>query len=547
LCYKRQYEEFYELYPQEFQELYPQESIDYENLVKYYKDQLTEKIMNSKLFKKNDYKYEDICTLKKLMNDEYFASVTFFSLTKYTIEVYGNELSTGVDNKEYNYGYTRAHPSQNLSNKYLNKFAYIQSVIDAAIIEILTNRTFEYNINVGYLAKPPISYLETGGIKTKYYCILLNFIFIPIVPVITTLLVKEKKRNIKEYMKIHGVKISTMLLSWEIIYFIMLLVISAVITLFCVSTKQFVTINPFILYIVFFLYGISTLNIGFLFSTVLNNPKISGFISFALMVINCMSYFFISYCGETYNFICSIIFSPITFGNIMERVLNRNINEEGVFSFNSFFSPEKVEKYDNISYIGNKDIKKYIILLFINGCIYNQLSKIIEIFISRIRIRNDMKISINDENNYYYKQYIERSDRLDDECIIDASEVSKVFEDNVVEYEGDYEKKKYLFNIRSNRKFLALRRINVKIYKEEIFAILGKKNSGKSVLLEILSGLRKPSSGNISFNGESYDSKEFNNIRKEFGKYIYIYYYYYYYYNYYYYILIFFILNCNSF
>jgi len=53
------------------------------------------------------------------------------------------------------------------------------------------------------------------------------------------------------------------------------------------------------------------------------------------------------------------------------------------------------------------------------------------------------------------------------------------------------------------RKFIALKNINLKIEKGEYLAITGKSGSGKSTLLNMITGIDHPTSGIINFNGNS--------------------------------------------
>jgi putative ABC transport system ATP-binding protein len=53
------------------------------------------------------------------------------------------------------------------------------------------------------------------------------------------------------------------------------------------------------------------------------------------------------------------------------------------------------------------------------------------------------------------------------------------------------------------RKFIALKNINLTIEKGEYLAITGKSGSGKSTLLNMITGIDHPTSGIINFNGNS--------------------------------------------
>lgn len=61
--------------------------------------------------------------------------------------------------------------------------------------------------------------------------------------------------------------------------------------------------------------------------------------------------------------------------------------------------------------------------------------------------------------------------------------------------------KKY-FTSKNKDDFIALNNINLTIYSGERLGIIGDNGSGKSTLLKILSGISKPTSGDISSNGK---------------------------------------------
>ena len=52
--------------------------------------------------------------------------------------------------------------------------------------------------------------------------------------------------------------------------------------------------------------------------------------------------------------------------------------------------------------------------------------------------------------------------------------------------------------------------MNLKIYKNKIFAIVGKSGSGKSTLIDLITGLLKPQTGSILVNNE-YDIQDYLN------------------------------------
>ncbi|MDR3179084.1 MAG: energy-coupling factor transporter ATPase [Oscillospiraceae bacterium] len=77
----------------------------------------------------------------------------------------------------------------------------------------------------------------------------------------------------------------------------------------------------------------------------------------------------------------------------------------------------------------------------------------------------------------------------------------------------------YNYLLSSNFKNTAIKNINVKIYPEDIVAIIGCTGSGKSSFIQHLNGLLKPSYGKVFFNGEDIWSNNFNikNLRFKVG------------------------------
>lgn len=70
-------------------------------------------------------------------------------------------------------------------------------------------------------------------------------------------------------------------------------------------------------------------------------------------------------------------------------------------------------------------------------------------------------------------------------------------------------------------KVYALNGIDLKIYENTFYSIIGKSGSGKSTLLHILSGMDRPTEGKVVFQGKDISSlkdKELSQMkRKEFG------------------------------
>ena len=59
-----------------------------------------------------------------------------------------------------------------------------------------------------------------------------------------------------------------------------------------------------------------------------------------------------------------------------------------------------------------------------------------------------------------------------------------------------------------------LKDVNIKINKGEVVALIGDNGAGKSTLIKVITGVHKPSSGEVFFNGEEVVIKSVSQSRK---------------------------------
>ncbi len=64
---------------------------------------------------------------------------------------------------------------------------------------------------------------------------------------------------------------------------------------------------------------------------------------------------------------------------------------------------------------------------------------------------------------------------------------------------------------------VALKKINLKIYKGELIGIMGKNGAGKTTLIRTFNGLIRPTNGNIYINGENIKSKTPGTLSQKVG------------------------------
>ncbi|MDD5924460.1 MAG: ABC transporter ATP-binding protein [Clostridia bacterium] len=70
-------------------------------------------------------------------------------------------------------------------------------------------------------------------------------------------------------------------------------------------------------------------------------------------------------------------------------------------------------------------------------------------------------------------------------------------------YKNDHQRFVSLFKeVKGAKKHLALKDVNLKIYKGEAVGIIGANGAGKSTLLKMITGVTFPTSGNVTVNGK---------------------------------------------
>jgi len=456
------------------------------------RDRIVSNIMNEPIFKNKNYTLE-VFNLDKEKKYHYsnnkcssFATIIFENIYEYKI-IISREYIPISNSLTGDYGLSRAVPSRVTSIIYLESISYIQAAVDAAIISLNNNSSTSFDINVGHLSKPSINYMISEDYKIKLYSFLLNFIFIVYVPIITRFIAEGKEKKIKNIIDMYGFRFSDYLFSWNITYLIIVVIHSIIITSILYLTKFFEYVNPFLIFVIMILYGMSISKISFLISLYLKYKNTSGYISFCIITLMCGCYYNISCIKLIPKLIIISFCSPITFGIITEMLQH--------------------EKRNSMLWI-------YIILLFGNIINYHIMIKITS-FIINIRKIKKSKLSVDEDQIFYYKQDIEKYINFNSSCYLEVSNISKIYKKKII-------KEKKLMSIPFLKKskkepFLVLRHINFKTFENEILMILGPEGSGKSTLFKILIGLTPASSGKINYNGTVIDKDnkiDYQNIGK---------------------------------
>jgi len=478
-------------------------------------EEIINKIMSNEIFTNSNVKSKIFKNEKEIdeYHDDYrnllIASVVFNSddYLHYTLRVNDTSAPDPFTQPILNYAEGRHLTETNRkteADKYFSVFAPVQAAVDQAIIRLKTNDdTFSMKLALGKLGKAASEYIgskSTSGTIATYVAL----IFLAPLMLIVTYLVKEKEKGVKDALIIAGVHPSIFWLSWEIIYAVIVFVVSVIITIFFVVTKCFDNVNPLIIFIALLLYGLSCCSFGFFFTTFFKKFRtagtVVGLIGFALCVFNIALAYFSSLAKK----ITACIFSQFAIGSFIYEVDQMEYRYERL-DFGNLFKSEAIY---------------YLAILLINNIVYFVLAVILDNLSvgenARYIFRSKKKpsdIQASDKVTYEKDIQEDYNAKNDEKCMVEISGVNKIYQKNIVEVEMEDGEPK---EVTKTVDYLAVNDVSFKVYQNEIFSILGPNGAGKSTLLNIMVGLIKSSQGDVFYDGMSINS-DLNKIRRDFG------------------------------
>ncbi|XP_058025569.1 ABC-type organic anion transporter ABCA8-like [Ahaetulla prasina] len=357
-------------------------------------------------------------------------------------------------------------------------FVSLQSSIDSALIERITNHSvWEEMTSINGIRMKSPSVTIGSELENGVFLWSLSLCFTPFMYFLALTLSREK-RKLKEVMKTMGLQDAAFWLSWGLLYTIYISISSMVLT-FCLKATYFYLSSNSTLFVLFFLYGISSICLCFMLSSLLKKPRITSFVIFI----------FIFCCGAlnvsttirlippSLELILSI-FCPFAFGAGISKVL--------------YF-----QKYGRTFEFTDLMFEPYGYCLLIDSLLYMLLAFYFD------KVVPD-KYGVPYPPLFFLKKSYWSKSKSPYTGNAPTSERShgSIFSDNAEPVPPEFDGKEAirLNNIKKNYKTKsteteALKGLSLDIYEGQITAILGHSTSGKTTLLNILSGLSKPSDG----------------------------------------------------
>ncbi|KAL6631960.1 hypothetical protein U3516DRAFT_837123, partial [Neocallimastix sp. 'constans'] len=386
-------------------------------------------------------------------------------------------------------------------NNYKKLFIQIQYAIDNVIIQWKTNHKINgINVSFGVLSERPLE--KPKIVKFDRLGPYLIFIIIGQIFHLSNHLMKEKEDKIKEGLVVVGANPYFLSFSWTLIYFPLSLILITMVLIFdpCQITS---TINIVLYYLLLLCYIIAMYSIVIVLSNFVKKYK-------TMVVILCLFMsMMLTLPEEVYKLrlnghllihrIFSAIFPFFGMSMAVEEIGHEN-DEERYINFSNMF---KSEFGINFIFVIADAVFYFFIAIFME---YIRGKELRNFGFSKVQIRN----SIN--QNKYYNDI--QDDPIGLECYVEVKNIFKFYK---------FRKNSSLHADNNNKNdknfgkfFAANNNISFKVYKGEIFGILGHNGAGKSTLIQNMVGLIHPDSGETYYGGRPL-SKNKKEIYREFG------------------------------
>uniref|UniRef100_A0A672UDZ5 ABC transporter domain-containing protein n=1 Tax=Strigops habroptila TaxID=2489341 RepID=A0A672UDZ5_STRHB len=355
-------------------------------------------------------------------------------------------------------------------------FLSVQSSIDAAVIEMKTNHSVwqEMKSISGVRLKSPLI-KPVYKLDYFWFIIYIMLCFSPYMYFLSVKVIREKKK-LKVLMRAMGLQDIAFWLSWSLLYTIYISITATLLTLITI-TGVIHDYSFFEIYFFYFFYG--TIHFCFMLSSLLKQSNFASFVGFVLHVLFGLLGFLTLF-EELPSYLEWILnlFSPFAFTAGISKMLKLD-------KYGPAFTPE-LYPFFNLYLILSLDSVLYLLLAIYfdkvlpgkYGAPYPPLFFLRPSYWCKPR-SGYMGVQADSEssNDPVLSNNIEpMPPGFDGKEAIRLNNVKKTY------------KKK-------DKRTEALRGLSLSIYEGQITALLGHSGSGKTALLNVLSGFSKPSAG----------------------------------------------------
>uniref|UniRef100_A0A8C6VFE1 Cholesterol transporter ABCA5 n=1 Tax=Naja naja TaxID=35670 RepID=A0A8C6VFE1_NAJNA len=370
-------------------------------------------------------------------------------------------------------------------------FTALQICIDAAIIQLKTNHSILEELEqTKAVMMGDSAILEIDNFPRAIILIYLVIAFSPFGYYLAIHIVAEKEKKLKEFLMIMGLHDTAFWLSWVLLYTSLIFVMSLLMSVIATFSSLFPKSSSFVIFLLFFLYGISSVFFAFMLTPLFKKSKHVGtveFLSTLAFGIVGLTIFLVEDIPKSFVWLVSPL-CQCTFLIGVAQVMHLEDYEEGV-------------DFSNLTY-GPYPLIIAILLLALDSVLYLLLAVYLDQVIpGEYGLRRHffffLKPSFWSKRTKNYKELYESN-------INGNLDFNEIIEPVSSEFQG---KEAIRINcvqksfVKKGETVEALKNLSFDIYEGQITALLGHSGTGKTTLMNILCGLCPPSDGFASIYG----------------------------------------------
>uniref|UniRef100_A0A8C2B1C1 Cholesterol transporter ABCA5 n=1 Tax=Cyprinus carpio TaxID=7962 RepID=A0A8C2B1C1_CYPCA len=379
------------------------------------------------------------------------------------------------------------------ANYWYSGFIRLQSLIDAAIIQMKTKRPVWNELKVRAVMMGHPGSVEVQKFPHALISIYLVLAFTPFVSFLIVNVAAEKEQRLKDTMGMMGLYDSAFWLSWGLLYAALVTTMSILMAVIATCTPLFSNSNFFVIFLLIFLYGISSIFFSFMLTPLFKKPKFASTVGSMLTVVfGCLSLFTVlmrDFPQSAVWLLC--LLSPSAFSIGIAQVVYLEAQGDGAV----------------FSSLGNGPHALYVpmVMLFLDCILYLLLAIYLDqVLPGEFGTRRSVLYFL--QPSYWSrrrKRYVEVSSVYEGE--VNGTPVN---DESVEAVSPEFRGKEVIriCNIHKiyrekDTKVEALRGLTFDIYEGQITALLGHSGAGKSTLMNILCGICPPTEGTATIYG----------------------------------------------
>ncbi|KAG7491241.1 hypothetical protein MATL_G00000950 [Megalops atlanticus] len=423
-----------------------------------------------------------------------FVGVVFLDGTSYRLRFPYNELPLPSDYTESLASCFEDSVTCRAANYWYSGFVRLQAFIDASIIQMQTKQSV-WNVMSGLRV---VMMGQPGSVEMQTFShavssIYLVLAFTPFVSFLIANVAAEKEHRLKDTMGMMGLYDSAFWLSWGLLYAALVTTMSILMSIIATCTALFPNSDFLLIFLLIFLYGISSISFSFMVTPLFKKPKFASTVgSMLTVVLGCLSLFTVFIKDFPQPLVWALcLLSPSAFSIGVAQVVYLEAHGDGAV-FSTLTS-------------GPHPLYAPLLMLALDSALYLLLALYLDqVLPGEFGMRRSLLYFL--KPSYWSKRrkrYVEVSSVCESE--VNGGPVS----DECVEPVSPEFRGKEAIRISSIRKVYkekdgtveALRGLTFDIYEGQITALLGHSGAGKSTLMNILCGICPPTEGTATIYG----------------------------------------------